>query len=293
MKSNFINIFYVLSFAVLLIVFIYFGSTIFPAILGKALVLCGSCLNYLWPLIQKSYLFLLFVAAASAIITVFKTIYFQKRLRILNNNFPLIQRLEKKYLVEGKVVIFSDINPVAFCLGVLHPKIYLSDRLISIMSPLEIETIILHEKQHLHHNDNFALLVAQVIKNTLFFLPVVGELINWLGVKKEILADRKVTGELGQNSSVLSALRKVLEFPSTQTVPVNAFSQGDNIDLRIKSLLGIKHGKYPFSFSSIMISLSVLLLTANIVMSKIEVHQQIQQEASVCFDKGSCDNVCQ
>jgi len=293
MKNNYFNIFYILIFSILLAVFVYFANAIFPALIGKTLVLCGSCLNYLWPLIQKSYIFLLLFAVASAIITIFKTIYFQKRLRIINNSFLDIQKIEKKCAVEGKIKIFSHNNPIAFCLGIINPKIYLADRLIEIMTPLEIETIILHEKQHLNHNDNYCLLLAQILKNAFFFLPIVGELINWIRIQKEIAVDRMVIQELGNNNSVLSALRKVLEFPPIRTVPVNAFSQMDNIDVRIKSLLGIKHGKYPISFSSTIITLSVFLLAANIIMSKIEVHQQLKQEASVCFDKGNCDNVCQ
>lgn len=293
MKSKILKFIFGLILTILLVSFVKNISVIYPSITGKILVLCSSCLDYLSPFFQKTILFLSLIAMFSFIISIHKTIRFSRRINVISTRFSVLEKIKTKYSLQNKIIVFNYTSPVAFCMGIIKPKIYLSSQLLKIMSPVEIETIVLHEKQHLKRDDNFVLLLLQIIKNTFFFFPIIGDFVNFFNVRKEIKADCGVVKELGQKDTLISALRKVIDSPSIKSVSVNTFSQVYDIEPRIQSLLGKKTVNHSFPFINVIISLSVLLIFANFFVGKIEVHAQTQQETAVCFDKGNCQNMCQ
>ncbi|MFA5894781.1 MAG: M56 family metallopeptidase [Candidatus Shapirobacteria bacterium] len=292
MKDKIFTLILVLLFLVLLTVFVNYVGIIYSSLSGKALLFCNSCLEHLLPFFKKTIFTFFSIAFLSLIVSLFKTFKFSLSIKSKLKIPIFIEKLTTKYSLQNKVVVFEYSSPVAFCMGILSPKIYLSNSLVKMMTPKEMETIIIHEKQHLNRNDNLVLLLLQAVKNMFFFLPIIGDFVNYFHIRKEILADRGVISELGSNNKLISALRKVIDYPSLTVMSVNTFSQSYDIETRVLSLLGDTQVKHTFPFNNLVISLSVLLLFANVIASKVEIHSQTQSETSICLDGGSCQNIC-
>jgi Zn-dependent protease with chaperone function len=293
MKNKITTIILIALFLVLLTTFISSVVAIYPSLSGKVLLFCNSCLKNIIPIFQKTIFIFFSIAFVSLTVSVFKTVKFGLSIKSKLKIPVFIEKIATKYSLQTKLVVFEYPSPVAFCMGILNPKIYLSDCLVKMMTPKELETIIIHEKQHLNRNDNLVLLILQAIKNMFFFLPIIGDLVNYFHIRKEILADRGVISELGNNHNLISALRKVVDYPALTVMSVNTFSQSYDIETRVLMLLGDKQVKRSFPFNNLIISLSVLLLFANVVANKVELHSQTQLEASICLDDGNCQNICQ
>lgn len=293
MKNKIYTTFLVTLFLILLGTFINSIGTIYSSLSGKALFFCTSCLSHLTPFFQKTILVFFSIAILSLVVSLFRTIKFGLSIKLKKDTPTPVKRLITKYGLQSKMAVFEYSSPVAFCMGILNPRIYLSSCLVKMMTPKELETIIIHEKQHLNRNDNLILLLLQAIKNMFFFLPIMGDFVNYFHIRKEILADRGVIRELGNNHDLISALKKVINYPSLTMMSVNTFSQNYDIETRVLSLLGTKQAKRIFPFNNLIISLSVLLLFANVIASKIELHSQTQSETSICLDGGNCRNICQ
>ncbi|MCL4353948.1 M56 family metallopeptidase [Patescibacteria group bacterium] len=292
MKKNKINIIYGIILSILLLYFLYLIRTVYPFIVNNNFIVCDNCLSSIFPFIQKILTLLVAFALGNLLISYFRTVRFKNSLFPINHQSNHIKSLEKKYLLHNKIVVFNEVKLMAFSLGVFNPKIYLSTQLVKDMTRSEMEAIVLHEKQHIVGKDNLLLLLLSLLKTALFFLPVVSDFANNVEIQKEISADQIVAKETGEKTNIISALRKIIESKPSY-VYANAFSESFSIEPRIRSLVGKKNQWFPLKFSSVVISLCVMLFLANITLSRIEIHPQLNSSAMLCLDKGICQNSCQ
>lgn len=275
------------------IYFIYQLKNIAPMVLKSNILLCDRCLFSLLPTFKNITLTLSLFSALSLVISLIKTYQFKNKIRkSLVVKPESINFFEKKYHLHNKIVIFQDSQLMAFCMGIFTAHIYLSTQLLKKMNHSEIEAIILHEKQHLANKDNLSLLILNFIKTAFFFLPIVSDFVQSIEIQKEILADQTVIKVTGKKTNIITALKKCLE-SKPNYVYAHAFSESLTIEPRIHSLVGKKNKFLSFQLSNILISFSVILLLANITLSRIEVHSQTDSSATVCLDKGVCQNTCQ
>ena len=292
MKKNKINIVYSIILSGLLIYFLYLIRTVYPLIMDSGVYICRSCLNTIFPFVQKIITVLLLVSFTSLLVNYIKSALFKRNLRLVSLKPKVISSFEEKYHLQDKITIFKDRKLMAFCMGVLNPRIFLSSQVLKSMTHREIEAIILHERQHLIGKDNLTMLILNLVKNALFFFPIVTDFVNGMEVRREIVADQSVTRETGRKIDIVSALRKIIE-SKPNYVFANAFSESFGIEPRIRFLIGKRHNWVSFRYGSIVISLSVLLFLMNITLSRVEIHPQTNSATMLCIDKGTCQNSCQ
>lgn len=261
-------------------------------VLNSTILLCDRCLYSLLPTIKNITLILSLFSALSLTVTLIKTLQFRNKIQ---QSFAIkpksIILFEEKHDLRNKIIVFQDSRLMAFCLGIVTAHIYISTQLLKKMSRSEIEAIILHEKQHLVGKDNLLLLVLNFIKTAFFFFPVIGDFVHSVEVQKEISADQTVIKITGNKINIMTALKKCIE-TKPNYIYAHAFSEALTIEPRILSLVGKKNNLLSFQLSSVLITFSVLLLLANITLSRIEVHSQTGSSATVCLDKGACQNTC-
>lgn len=292
MKRNNFNILLLIVLSALSVYFAYQLKNIAPTILNSAILLCDKCLSALLPTVQKITLTLSLFSAISLTISLIKTFLFRSKIQqSLVAKPKSILFFEKKYNLDNKIIVFKDSRLMAFCLGIVTARIYLSTQLLKKMNRSEVEAIILHEKHHLVGNDNLLLLILNFIKTALFFLPVIGDFVHTVEIQKEISADQTVISTTRNKLNIISALKKCIESKPSY-VYAQAFSESVTIEPRIHSLIGKRSNFLYFQLRSVLISLSVVLLLANITISRIEVHSQAENSTTVCLDKGSCQNTC-
>lgn len=155
-------------------------------------------------------------------------------------------------------------QPTAFCLGFLHPKIYLSLSLTEKLTPEELTAVVAHEVTHLKSNDQRRILIARLWQRLFFFLPALKLLTYQLELTQELRADAQAAQLTGQRP-LLSALAKVEQLNTLPEVP----SLGHLINQRVAKLLGypaiaIKdHRRQQLAYltTSLLISASLLFLT--------------------------------
>ncbi len=291
--SRLLNIILGIFLVVLLAWFIKTAIVLYPLLIGAVLVFCSICLSSLLPYVGAGSLIMGTLLVGSLFLILFRTYHFSKSLKISTSSNKTIDRLAFKHQLQGKIILFDDDRPQAFCLGYWKPKIYLSQGLLSMMSLPELEAVVTHEKQHLINNDNLVTLILYVLRNTFFFLPVVADFVNSYHIQKEIKADRGTIHATGRSGHLISALRKVIDYPSFNITSINTFSQKHDIEIRVKSLLGIYTPKYMINGRSLLVSAIMILLAVNVMANKVEVHPSGQQSSSVCLDNNICEDECQ
>ena len=76
-------------------------------------------------------------------------------------------------------------RPLAFCLGWLRPRVYVSAGAVALLAPDELHAVIAHERQHAAARDPLRLAVARALREALFYLPV----LRPLGARRETLTE--------------------------------------------------------------------------------------------------------
>jgi hypothetical protein len=89
----------------------------------------------------------------------------------------------------GGHVLLPDRRPVAFCAGLLRPRVYVSEGALGALAPAELRAVLAHEEQHRARRDPLRVLVASCLAEALFFVPAVGRLRDRYAAVAELRAD--------------------------------------------------------------------------------------------------------
>lgn len=206
------------------------------------------------------------------------------------STYKLISRLG----LQDKAILVKSDKQFAFCLGVRMPKIYFSTGLLTQLSQKELEAVLLHEQYHLENYDTFTMIVASVAQSLFPFFPLINDLINKYRIEREIAADKFAVDKLADKYILISALKKLLAFPTVQAAPVAAIADQDTLEPRIYSLVNKPYVKRHFKLKHAFITLfSCLVLAAVIVMPvhAKELHHEEHDVMMLCTD-GECMNSC-
>lgn len=261
----------------------------------------GVCLSILKlsPSSITKLVFLLMVVSLTKIVLVWvKNFLFRKKLRIIRTP-KVIKELCLKHDLLGKVKIVNDKKLMAFCLGIRHPHIYLSNRLIAIMSKSELEVILLHEKYHLLNSDTLSIMLISQIKHFLFFLPIVSDFIDGLIRQKETQADQYGLSYVRKSSVFISAFKKLIFYNLSQSPTLSyvaTFTNIDTLEHRIKTLRGKKSLVLSFKIKHIVITLLFAFAAITFLLYS---HSSVQAQESpdekpplVCLKGHNCHSDC-
>ena len=137
---------YLLLFSVLF-VFLLLGYSViffrfFPILFHHAVYFCREMIKSLSLGLPENFGSLVFAALALSVIyailallvSLMKILRFRKNLSpfITNNNsvYPLLKKLN----LENKVIVLRNDKPVAYCFGIINPKIYISIGLLCLVN---------------------------------------------------------------------------------------------------------------------------------------------------------------
>ena len=196
--------------------------------------------------------------------------------------------------LQDKAVLVRSEKQFAFCLGVRTPKIYFSTGLVAQLSIIELEAVLRHEQYHLENHDTFTMIVASVAHSLFPFFPLVGDLIKKYRIEREIQADKFAVARIGDESSLLSALKKLLAFPTIETVAVAAIADQDTLEPRIFSLVNKPYIRRQFRIRHLLITLFSSVVLATILVMPVhakELHHEEHDVMMLCTD-GACMNSC-
>lgn len=113
----------------------------------------------------------------------------------------------------GHVDVIEHPAPIAFCHGFLRPRICLSSGLARLLTPRELDAVLLHEEHHRRRHDPLLLLVTGALAHALAFIPTLRDMQLRYDAVKEFEADAAAVDRLGGPGPMAGALYRVLTSP--------------------------------------------------------------------------------
>lgn len=141
-----------------------------------------------------------------------------------------LERLSSRRLGDARVI--DDDQPLAFCAGLLRPRIYVSTGALDALDDLALAAVLDHERHHAQQRHPLRLAAGRVVAESLFFVPRVRELTRHQHALAELSADERAAHALPGSRSALA--RAMLTFADA-----SGETQGPGFDVaRVDYLLG-------------------------------------------------------
>jgi Zn-dependent protease with chaperone function len=130
-----------------------------------------------------------------------------RRARASRRFLQTLRVVERRHDGGTTTVVFEDGAALAFCAGLLRPRVYVSTGTLEVLSQDELAAVLAHERHHAAQRDPLRLFVAGVISDGLFFAPALRRLADRYGDLAELAADRAaVRAHDGDAAALASAL---------------------------------------------------------------------------------------
>ncbi|MDQ6695794.1 MAG: M48 family metalloprotease [Chloroflexota bacterium] len=141
--------------------------------------------------------------------------------------------------IAGRLDYIETERSIAFCYGLLSPRVCVSSGALCGLTEREVEALLLHEHYHLLHRDPLKVTVAQALSSAFFFLPLMRELQQQYVLAKEIEADLYALDRQGTDRPLLGALYKLLlrQSGATNSRALAVAGAGESINQRLDYLL--------------------------------------------------------
>lgn len=183
---------------------------------------------------------------------------------------PLSLKFQAQVVESGldphHMVLIQSSLPIAFCFGFLRPRTCVSTGLLEMLPRAQIEAVLWHEEYHRQRFDPLRLLLIEVVRGTLFFLPIVREWHTFFKVTLELEADRYAV-EHTNKAALAGALHRILSYGPALTSRSDVAIAGLSVNaVRIAALLGERSPVQQVSARSMVYSSALLLVLCLILM---------------------------
>jgi Zn-dependent protease with chaperone function len=123
---------------------------------------------------------------------------------------------------DGDVRVIADDRLMAFCAGLLRPRIHVSTGTVAMLSPAELAAVIAHERHHVRRRDPLRLFLVRTVADALFVLPALPRLAERYAALVELGADdAAVAANDGDAAPLASALLAFDERASSAVVGID------------------------------------------------------------------------
>ena len=138
----------------------------------------------------------------------------QARLQRALRRIPVLGRRA----IGGHVVqVVRDGRPLAYCAGLLRPRVFVSDAAVAVLGESELRAVVEHEAHHARRRDPLRLAAAQTTADAFGFLPPLRDLARNEAALADLAADRAAVAAVGSNAPLAAAML-ALEEPAPERV---------------------------------------------------------------------------
>ncbi len=169
-------------------------------------------------------------------------------------------QIAQRGIDRSSIILVQSAEPLAFCSGFLRPCICLSTGLVALLSPAQLQAVLLHEDYHRQHFDPLRILVVRAVSAALFFMPFVREWRRLFEIKLELDADRYAVHRTSR-AALAGALHQLLNYsPNALSISeVGIITAGLSANTaRIAALLGERAEPEQISLKSVISSTAIL-----------------------------------
>jgi Zn-dependent protease with chaperone function len=133
-----------------------------------------------------------------------------------------------------RLVCLAGDGPVAFCAGVLRPRVYVSRGTCTALSDEELTAVLVHEQVHAAHRDPLKRLVARAATDVLIYLPLCG----WWREHRLELAELRADREAIRRVGARAVARALMAFDGARPDVPAAAGFEETAPARVGQLLG-------------------------------------------------------
>ncbi len=165
----------------------------------------------------------------------------------------LTARLERGWMRDAEPVRLEGLDvpafavsssfPIVALIGLVRPRMIVARSVLASCSRAELRAIVAHERGHLLRRDNVARAVLALSPDLLAWLPIATTLADaWHDAAEEAADDHAselgADGRLTLAEALIHVARLVPSGAAAVVVPASALYRGENLDRRIRRLLG-------------------------------------------------------
>jgi hypothetical protein len=156
--------------------------------------------------------------------------------------------------------VYEDSRPLAFCVGLVRPEVYVSRAAVDQLIPDVLRIVMTHEEHHRVRRDPLRRAIARTLAEGFYFLPVLGQVGQKYLALSEIRADRAAAG--GTEDGRRDVAEALLALPASEGTQDQVIVAKDRVD----DLTG-ERGVWTPSRSTIVATLAALtaLLSAPVL----------------------------
>lgn len=202
-------------FLLLLIGFASVASGGADAVAATVFAAFSACLLFLMGVEQFPFAAVVIVAlVTTSIVALSRSLIVAARELALLRGLPLVPiddpELEGVARASGVGAVYSipASQPSAFCVGILRPRVVLTEGLLTRLDAEERAAVIWHESAHARAREPLKCLVGRLAVRTFFWIPLLGALLDRYLLAKELDADRHATAKTSR-SALAGALAEV------------------------------------------------------------------------------------
>ena len=126
-------------------------------------------------------------------------------------------------------LLFCDPRALAFCAGLLRPRVYVSTGALVALADDELEAVLAHEAHHARYRDPLRIFFARVLSDCLFFLPVLARLSHRYAALAELAADAAAVRHQRGDARPLAAALLAFDERASSTVVAIAPERVDHL----------------------------------------------------------------
>ncbi|OGY79737.1 MAG: hypothetical protein A3B74_01685 [Candidatus Kerfeldbacteria bacterium RIFCSPHIGHO2_02_FULL_42_14] len=130
----------------------------------------------------------------------------------------LLDLIEKLQIPAQRIIILKDQNAFALTKGFFYTKIFISEKLIEMLTNDELSCVLHHEYYHLRHRDPLRIACMQSVSNFCFFIPIMQEIMQRYLLHQEFAADAEVLRRYDRRI-LLSAIMKIMKHTKLANTP--------------------------------------------------------------------------
>lgn len=113
-----------------------------------------------------------------------------RRVRASRAVVRALEPFERPSIGGATVQVFRHTSVLAFCTGLMKPRIYVSTGTIEALDAAELGAVVAHEQHHARKRDPLRVFVAGVVSDGLFFAPALRRLADRYAALAELAADQ-------------------------------------------------------------------------------------------------------
>ncbi|MDM5188033.1 M56 family metallopeptidase [Bacillus sp. DX4.1] len=184
--------------------------------------------------------------------------------RKLTKSLVRINRKEKQ------LYLLPTLEVAVFTIGMIHPKIVLSEGALQSFTEEEIDAIVLHEEYHQKNHDPLKLFLFTVVAEGMMYVPVLKGFLRCYNTYQELLADKYAMDQMKSSFELGSALLKLIKIKTASNSFVTASFAKTAINLRIQQIVSPSSVKIsmPLHTNSIYMTTGLFLISFVLIIGE-------------------------